>query len=305
MKHSSIKKNQITRQHLSTLALGMFIAVLSACSSTPNRAPVVDRNPDSNSTVPSKETTEKTVIRPSYVVKRGDTLVKIAQENGKSYADIVMWNNITNPNDLKVGQVLWMGSQDGTVSAQTSIVSTPNLEIKTLTPINPATNKTEPRGDKLAYSEENLTQLQSVDIGTPSVTTKAETPVVEPKPVVNISWMWPVEGKVIATFDEKTNKGVNVAGKLGQAVFAASDGKVMYSGNAYRGYGNMLIIQHSGNFLSAYAHNKVNLVKEGQYVTRGQKIAEMGNTDSDTVKLHFEIRQAGKPVDPLKYLPSK
>jgi lipoprotein NlpD len=301
MKQHSVKKNQVTKKILFMATL----AVLSACSSTPNRAPVIERSPEVATSTVVTEPAEKIVIRPSYVVKRGDTLVRIAQENGKSYADILAWNNIVNPNDIKVGQMLWLGPLDGTAGAQTAIVGTPNVEIRTLTPINPSTNKTEPRGDKLAYSEENLNQLQNVDIGSQIVVTKAESPTTEVKPVINISWVWPAEGKVTAVFDDKKNKGINIAGKLGQSIFATSDGKVMYSGNAYRGYGNMLIIQHSNNFLSAYAHSKVNLVKEGQYVTKGQKIAEMGNSDSDTVKLHFEIRQTGKPVDPLKYLPAR
>jgi lipoprotein NlpD len=120
-----------------------------------------------------------------------------------------------------------------------------------------------------------------------------------------LSWMWPAEGRVIATFDEGKNKGVDIAGKVGQHVVAAGAGKVMFAGSGIRGYGNLVIVKHSNTLLSAYAHNRAILVKEGQTVTKGQLIAEMGDSDTDTVKLHFEIRQQGKPVDPSKFLPSR
>lgn len=285
----------------------LIVTIISACSSTPNRAPVIERSTEATNPISTTVNEEKKLdARPTYTVKRGDTLVRIAQENGKSYADILSWNSISNPNDIKVGQVIWLGPIDGTSGAKTSVVNVNSgIEIRNLTPINPATNKTEPRGEKLAYSEENLSELQKIDLGSQTNIAKADVPTPEVKAVVSINWIWPTEGKVTDVFDEKKNKGINIVGKAGQNVIATADGKVMFAGSAYRGYGNMLIIQHSNNFLSAYAHNKVLSVKEGQYVTKGQKIAEMGNSDSDTVKLHFEIRQAGKPVDPLKYLPSK
>jgi lipoprotein NlpD len=113
----------------------------------------------------------------------------------------------------------------------------------------------------------------------------------------------PATGKVIGEFSESANKGINIAGKLGQAVVASAAGKVVYSGSGLRGYGKLVIIKHNKTYLSAYAHNDQILVKEGQSVTKGQKIAEMGNTDADQVKLHFEIRKFGKPVDPSRYLP--
>lgn len=285
----------------------LMVTIISACSSTPNRAPVIERSTEATNPISTTVNEEKKLdTRPTYTVKRGDTLVRIAQENGKSYADILSWNSISNPNDIKVGQVIWLGPIDGTSGAKTSVVNVNSgIEIRNLTPINPATNKTEPRGEKLAYSEENLAELQKIDLGSQANIAKADVPTPEVKAVVSINWIWPTEGKVTDVFDEKKNKGINIVGKAGQNVIATADGKVMFAGSAYRGYGNMLIIQHSNNFLSAYAHNKVLSVKEGQYVTKGQKIAEMGNSDSDTVKLHFEIRLAGKPVDPLKYLPSK
>ncbi|MBC7859342.1 MAG: peptidoglycan DD-metalloendopeptidase family protein, partial [Burkholderiaceae bacterium] len=120
-----------------------------------------------------------------------------------------------------------------------------------------------------------------------------------------LTWIWPSDGKVVATFDEGKNKGIDIAGKAGQSVLAAGAGKVMYAGSGIRGYGNLVIVKHSNNLLSAYAHNRSILVKEGQSVNRGQTIAEMGDSDTDAVKLHFEIRQQGKPVDPSKFLPNR
>ena len=120
-----------------------------------------------------------------------------------------------------------------------------------------------------------------------------------------LSWMWPSDGRVVATFDEGKNKGVDIAGKLGQQVMAAGAGKVMYAGSGIRGYGNLVIVKHSNSLLSAYAHNRAIVVKEGQTVAKGEKIAEMGDSDADSVKLHFEIRQQGKPVDPSRFLPGR
>jgi len=121
----------------------------------------------------------------------------------------------------------------------------------------------------------------------------------------DISFIWPASGSLIAGFDEARNKGYDIAGKAGDPVYAAADGRVVYAGAGLRGYGNLIILKHSNTFLTAYAHNQALLVKEDQTVKRGQKIAEMGSTDADRVKLHFEIRKQGKPVDPARYLPSR
>ena len=129
----------------------------------------------------------------------------------------------------------------------------------------------------------------------------AATPVDED---AKLGWMWPATGKLVTGFSDTANlKGIDIAGKEGQPVVASAAGKVVYAGTGLRGYGKLVIIKHNASYLSAYAHNREILVKEGQQVPKGQKIAEMGSTDSDSVKLHFEIRRQGKPVDPLKYLP--
>jgi len=171
-----------------------------------------------------------------------------------------------------------------------------------------------PRGEKQVYSESALLAMQKPESATPEivptpapVASKPEgsVPIAPGSEDASISWQWPAEGKILATFIEGKTRGIDIAGTMGQKVSAAASGRVIYA-DAYRGYGNLLIIKHTDNLLSAYAHNKTLLVKQGDSVTKGQQIAEMGNSDSDTVKLHFEIRrQGGKPVDPSQYLPAR
>ena len=201
-------------------------------------------------------------------------------------------------------------------------------------PRNAETYKSQPKAVKEPYSEQALRDVQRAVAATPppvamAVTPPAATPVPPPEPAVvaraeprpepkpepkpapaadeeddRLEWLWPANGKIVTGFSDTANlKGIDIAGKAGQPVIASAAGKVVYAGTGLRGYGKLVIVKHNNTFLSAYAHNKDLLVKEGQQVTRGQKIAEMGNTDSDEVKLHFEIRKLGKPVDPIKYLP--
>src|SRR5207237_401009 len=121
----------------------------------------------------------------------------------------------------------------------------------------------------------------------------------------DINWMWPANGPVAGAFDESRTKGLAITGKPGDPVVAAADGRVVYAGSGLRGYGNLVILKHNNTYLTAYAHNQTLLVKEDQSVRKGQKIAEMGSSDTDRVKLHFEIRRQGKPVDPARYLPPR
>jgi lipoprotein NlpD len=304
---------------------GALVSLILGCSTTPNNAPVVDRA-DAGRLDGGKPAygTNGMPVKPAgdgkinYVVKKGDTLYRIAMENGQSYGDLVVWNNLRNANDIKVDQVLRVAPPDANLNgaAQTmSVTSGSGIEVRSLAPGNSMVNKSGPRGDKQAYSEANLAELQKPDGPSGSVSgvaVKQEPAAVRPNEKIstptladqdNVDWIWPTEGKVIAGFDDAKNKGLDISGKLGQDVLAAGAGKVMYEGSGIRGYGNLVIIKHTNNLLSAYAHNKSNLVKEGQIIVRGQKIAEMGNSDSDAIKLHFEIRQQGKPVDPSKFLP--
>ncbi|HEX7644791.1 MAG TPA: peptidoglycan DD-metalloendopeptidase family protein [Burkholderiaceae bacterium] len=316
------------------VALLALLAALAACSTPMSPAPIVDRNG-----VPQPSAQQPTQAAPAapaghtgdergyYQVKKGDTLTHIALDNGQSPRDIAAWNNVANPNDIKVGQVLRVlppedaanatgGAQFAPVPQQGDIVRTP------LAPQGAQSlNKTGPRGDKKPYSDAAFADMQKPDAASapapapvpqpagaaPARTTPAATAAdraadtAAPEEAVN--WAWPADGKLIGQYEE-SKKGIDIAGKSGQQVMAAANGKVLYAGTM-RGYGNLVIVKHTNALLSAYAHNKTILVKEGQVVTKGQPIAEMGDTDSDAVKLHFEVRQQGKPVDPTKFLPPR
>jgi len=210
-----------------------------------------------------------------YTVKPGDTLIRIGLDTGQNFRDIVRWNNLENPNLIEVGQV---------------------LRIMPVTSDNP------------------LVVTRPVTSGA-AVTTTAAAPLrpasaaaSSPQPAVtedDIAWIWPAQGRLIAGFDEVKNKGFGIDGKAGDPIIAAGDGRVVYAGAGLRGYGNLIILKHNNTFLTAYAHNQTLLVKEDQSVKKGQKIAEMGNSDADRTKLHFEIRRQGKPVDPARYLPAR
>jgi lipoprotein NlpD len=302
----------------SRLALLTVSIVLSACSTTSRQAPVIDhpapmaanKSQRPRPVTPPAAEESKADARGSYTVRKGDTLLRIALDAGQNYRDLVAWNNLADPDDIKVGQVLRIAPPDrnGSAVAGTNPITMPGAE-------RPATppKKTTPRGDKKPYSEPALAEAQKDD--NPAVNPKAvERPAagalaagstVTANDDEKLSWMWPSNGKIIATFDEGKSKGIDIAGKLGQQVMAAGSGRVMYAGSGIRGYGNLVIVKHSNSLLSAYAHNRTILVKEGQSVTKGDPIAEMGDSDADTVKLHFEIRQQGKPVDPSKFLPSR
>jgi len=328
----------------------MATTMLAACGTSRNAAPVIERTSGSlkmseKRSDTAKPNAVKLVSKTAeghgfYTVKKGDTLIHIALEFGQNYRDIIVWNNLSNPNDVKVDQVLRVLPPDHTAvtagNAQIgSVASSSGVEVRPIVasgtpssttvltpapvPLATATqNKSMPKGDKRIYSEANLAELQKNESGVVSAVKveMAKSPDVKPaeKQVElvasnnpdeeNVSWMWPTDGKIVASFDDG-KKGMDIAGKLGQQVLAAGAGKVMYAGSGIRGYGNLVIVKHTNSLLSAYAHNKTILVKEGQVVSKGQKIAEMGSSDTDAVKLHFEIRQQGKPVDPTKFLPNR
>ncbi len=288
--------------------LALLVGSLAACGTPHRAAPVTERT--IGSTTIAKTSAED---RNFYTVKKGDTLYRIALDFGQSYSELVTWNKLANPNDIKVDQVLRVAPPEsssarssGSSGAQIGAIATsPGTEARTLStpPSMTNGNKTAPRGEKRPYSDSNLAEMQKSESAVAAAPAKpAETPAASDDETV--SWMWPAEGKVIATFDDN-KKGIDIAGKSGQQVLAAGSGKVMYAGSGIRGYGNLVIVKHTSTLLSAYAHNKAIHVKEGQNVSKGQKIADMGDSDADAVKLHFEIRQQGKPVDPSKFLPSR
>ena len=253
-----IPMNLLSKYFLLLVAMTSLV-INVGCSTTPRAKPanVVDRSGGGNEPTP-----------PGYYrVKRGDTLARIALDNGQSPRDLAQWNNMSNPNQIEVGDLI--------------LVKPPANSKITVKPI-PKTAGDTPKADAA----------------------KVDTPKENPKEIVaepGIRLSWPAKGKVSEDFSEKT-KGIDIAGKLGEPITAASDGKVVYAGNSLRGYGNLVIIKHDNTYLTAYAHNRTLSVKEGDAVKKGQKIAEMGDTDTNSVKLHFELRVNGKPVNPTPYL---
>jgi lipoprotein NlpD len=297
-------------KNYSLFLMAASLAVLTACQTTPNQAPVEDRSTLQPSTTPPKAAPveESKDKEGYYTVRKGDTLIRIAFDRGLNYRDLAAWNNLSNPDDIKVDQVLRLTQPEG---VQTAAVPTPPQIEKT----PPPPRKSAPKGEKRPYSESAVAELQKSEdrADKPAVVASlAPAPAPAPSPAASmsaedrdLSWTWPSDGRVVGQFDEGKNKGIDIAGRAGQQVLAAERGKVMYAGSGIRGYGNLVIVKHSNSLLSAYAHNRAILVKEGQEVRRGQAIAEMGDSDTDTVKLHFEIRQQGKPVDPSKFLPNR
>ena len=267
-------------------SVAVAAAVLSGCASSGHKAPVEDRGPSSRASsgavpgqvveaAPALPGAENAGKPGYYTVKPGDALIRIGLENGQSWKDIARWNNLENPNLIEVGQVLRVvpPSQVATVVVGSDSATT-SRPVTTATPAPVATSPAASSGGG-SVSDDGL------------------------------GFMWPATGALLAGFDEARNKGYDIGGKAGDPVLAAADGRVVYAGAGLRGYGNLVILKHNNTFLTAYAHNQTLLVKEDQSVRKGQKIAEMGSTDADRVKLHFEIRRQGKPVDPARYLPSR
>ena len=236
-----------------------------------------------------------------YAVRPGDTIMRIGLETGQNWRDIVKWNNLENANLIEVGQVLRViPPASGTPTVAAPVVAT-GAAPGTSTPGVATTGATAAAGTAVAVAPPSSTST-----ATPASPTPAKpTPPVAASGDDDLGWIWPAQGQLIAGFDEVKNKGLDIGGRAGDAVLAAADGRVVYAGAGLRGYGNLIILKHNNTYLTAYAHNQALLVKEDQSVQKGQKIAEMGNSDADRVKLHFEIRRQGKPVDPARYLPSR
>ena len=324
-------KRQVAQFKWRVLAMAAA-TVLTACT-TQHGAPVIDRTPGAAvpATTSAPAPGAKPVAGPAsgpdfYTVKRGDTLFGIALDHGQDYREMAAWNNITNPGVIQIGQVLRVTPPPGAAgAAESGVVVRPILppgSAPAAAGAAPGT-VTEPRGDKRPYSDEALAQARDQAQGKPAAAAAATAAAAKPgdkpadKPAApaapapaavsdDVAWAWPAAGKMIGQFSESgANKGIDIAAKVGDPVLAAGPGKVVYSGQGLRGYGRLVIIKHNNTWLSAYAHNSNLLVKEGQIVNKGQKIAEAGSTDSDVPKLHFEIRRQGKPVDPVKLLPER
>ena len=245
-----------------------------------------------------------------YTVKEGDRLGKIASKFNRSVKELTDWNGLTNPDSINVNQVLRVAPPDDAQVTRVPVES--DMEIRRagrLTQQPSASqssvravplNKTMPLGRKVVYSDKAIADLERGDPGPARSLDTIKTPT-DSQPSGSSRFVWPTDGKVISAFDP-TRKGIDIAGKAGQPVFAASNGKVLYAKNM-RGYGNLIILEHSDSMVTAYAHNKTILVREGQTVTQSQQIAEMGDTDADTVKLRFQMRHMGRPIDPVTLLP--
>ncbi len=309
------------------LCLALAAAVLAGCASRGQRALVQERGvtekKSSAAAVTNKSTPSDSDWRPRvYVVQKGDTLYSIAFNHGLGYHEIAQLNNIQNPDMIRIGQEIRLFPASAASAPVPAPAPAP--EIKPVLQSKPQEPpiKNQPLAIKLPYSAQAVAQIEKMQeepVNVAKVEAKAEIKPVEAKAEIKpdesvsatddgdetaIEWGMPTSGKLVGEFSESANrKGIDIAGKRGQAVLASATGKVVYSGSGLRGYGKLVIIKHNKTYLSAYAHNDHVLVKEGQSVTKGQKIAEMGNTDADQVKLHFEIRKFGKPVDPAKYLP--
>ncbi|MFA6121941.1 MAG: peptidoglycan DD-metalloendopeptidase family protein [Sideroxydans sp.] len=304
-------RNIAQRTLWSVTSVAVLLVACGAPAPSGRKAPIVEHgiaDPQSTTSVaPHKPVSRTTTTTKIHVVQKGDTLYSIAFVNGVDYRDVAEWNDIKDPSAIKIGQQLKLNIPSDELVAQ-------KVEVKLAAPLAPPKLggiRNQPKVGRLAYSEEALAKadrmqedvaqpVQSVAIAKLQVASTAK----DDTPEEAMEWSMPTSGKVIAEFSESANrKGVDITGKRSQAIVASASGKVVYSGSGLRGYGKLIIIKHNKTYLSAYAHNDQILVKEGQSVSRGQKIAEMGNTDADQVKLHFEIRKLGKPVDPAKYLP--
>lgn len=280
-------------KNVGLLALAAGLVLTAGCSSrrVAEPAPVEDRSGAqtvaADKALPGAENAGKAGY---YTVKPGDTLYRIALEHGQAPRDLQTWNNLANPNLIEVGQVLRVAPPP--VPVVTAPVAAP-LPSSTVVgkPIGQAGSAPAPASNGATASA--------------PVPAPAPAPAPEPAGADEVSFVWPANGQVIANFDEARNKGVSIAGKLGDPVLAAADGRVVYAGAGLRGYGNLVILKHNNTYLTAYAHNQALLVREDQQVRQGQRIAEMGSSDTDRVKLHFEVRRQGKPVDPLQYLPKR
>ena len=292
----------------SVAAALLAAACLAGCSTTPVRAPapITDRSetratPPAPTPAPRSGTAAAPARDGQYVVKRGDTLHSIALAHGQDYRDIARWNSIEDPNRLLIGQVLRVTPPADMAPAPVAAAPVLPQGRAEVRPLEGPAAAAPPAGRASEQASAPPAERGAV-AKAPEKTAEVRPPV--PKAVEPAgSWAWPATGKVIETFEEPRNKGIDIAGKEGDPVLAANDGSVVYSGSGLRGYGNLIILKHTDDFVSAYAHNSQILVKQGQTVKRGQRIADMGRTDADQPKLHFEIRQQGKPVDPLKFLP--
>ncbi len=244
--------------------------LITGCSAKKNYAPVRSYHRD---LIPGEKT---------YIVTKGDTLYSIGFRSNLGYLNLSRWNNISAPYVLQIGQKIKLFKPRRIAKKKYSANTDRNFFKK----------KRNPSQKKSFHSQKKRYRSQ-----------KTSTNSMDNKKVLKLFWQWPIKKRILKNFSQTGNKGLDISGRLGQKVTAASSGKVVYSGSALKGYGNLLIIKHNYLYLSAYANNRKILVKEGQWVKKGQVIAEVGLVAGRRASLHFEIRKNGKPVNPLNYLP--
>jgi lipoprotein NlpD len=275
------------------LVLAALILLVAGCA--PSRVPAPVENRTVSKTKPATKEGASEIRAGSsqpvpagfYRVRKGDTLIGISLDHGVSWRDLADWNGLQNPNLIEVDQLIRI-NPPGSEARVASVSPRP----APMTPSAPSPATTEVRPINPSQPRSQVQATPSSAQQTASVSSSTGSPALS----------WPTNGRVITQFADPGYKGVAFSGQEGDPVLAAGDGRVVYSGSGLRGYGNLVIVKHEGDFLTAYAHNRKILVNEGQAVKRGQQIAELGSTDSDIPKLHFEVRLSGKPVDPMKYL---
>jgi lipoprotein NlpD len=294
------------------LALGIavslaLIAAITAGCGTGTGAPVFDRTREARPAPGKPAPAVSAAPRPGdprpefHVVGKGDTLYSIALDNGLDYRELAQWNGISDPGVIRIGQQLRLRSPD--TAAAAPLRTAPGVEGRPLGEAVAASGnvKTQPKAVRAPYSDQTYNQLANAK---PDAAAKPDPRAAASED--GIQWAWPVSGRVVNSFNGTTVKGIGIAGKLGQPVLASAPGRIIFSGTAtgtLGRLGKLIVIKHNDTFVSVYAYNRELLVKEGQSVARGQRIAEMGTADADQVKLHFEIRRFGNPVDPIKLLP--
>lgn len=313
-----------TMKNISLLACSVLasVMVLSACAQTSvsvRPTYTADQSATVNTASAPRKQYEPLSRDEPYTVQAGDTLYGISFRAGLAYREVAAWNNIAEPYTVKVGQRLVLRPSDNLVITDVGTSASPTVETPVPTTpvavkpaeVKPAETKpTMAAGVPVVTANTTGSVMDKPVAATVSVTPASDkpVPVIENRPIGNanpIQWIWPSEGTVISRYvqGDTAQQGINIGGKSGQAIKASSDGTVVYSGAGLVGYGELIIIKHSNEWLSAYAHNRRRLVAEGAKVKAGEVIAEMGRTGTIRDMLHFEIRRNGKPVDPMLYLP--
>ena len=284
------------------VGLVMIVAVAAGCATRRTPAPVVDARASKAVSAKPSATLAALPAAPSsadfYTVKRGDTLYSIALEHGADYRELAQWNGLEDPTRVRVGQQLRVAPPAAAAEPERPAVQVGSARILGRVESRPleALPPLPPR----APAKSELARMQAVKPppvkSEPPAPAKAETPT-------GAQFIWPVKGKVLAEFAQPRRKGIDIDGKPGDAIVASAPGRVTYIGSGIPGMGKLVVLNHDNGFITVYAHNRNILVKEQQAVARGQRIAELGSTDAERPKLHFQIRKGAAAVDPLLYLP--